>query len=519
MRRRLKLHNINTLSVLVICFLTLLAGFGQAKTVTVETWDVEVEYGAYDRGDVFHDTLSFVESDGSSIISTEIDPTCECLTGDILGDGSVAFRLEVLQEEYNGPTEKLMYVFTRTSSLDLLRVRLKFTVNPRGNLDEDEADEDAILGHGVSERATAADDTIRGQVDLIFFHSPGCRTCNRIMEFTLPGLQQRWGDRLDVHEVDLDERHGYARLLAARDHYGVEKRAGSFLVAVGDTALQTTADLYNRLDRSIEKALRDNAQTYMALDIEPEEGVQKTRSVFRSMGFWTVTGAGLLDGLNPCAFATIVFFISLLSYAGSTKRQILIVGTGFSVSVFAVYLLLGLGAFRALQALSAYSLIGTIIWWLTIGLLAALILLSLRDTIQYFRTGQTRDAFLQLSRGTKRRIHESMRRGLKTSNLLLASIGIGATVTLFEAACTGQVYLPAIVLMLNDPLMSDQAWLYLVLYNLLFIVPLLVVFALTYIGIGSSSFADWSKRHYGLTRIALTLLFAAFLAVLLIQGV
>jgi hypothetical protein len=110
-----------------------------------------------------------------------------------------------------------------------------------------------------------------------------------------------------------------------------------------------------------------------------------------------------------------------------------------------------------------------------------------------------------------------MRRGLKTSNLLFAAVGIGITVTLFEAACTGQVYLPAIVLMLNDPLLSERAWLWLVVYNLLFIAPLLVIFTLSYIGISSSSYANWSKLNYGKTRIALTLLFASFLALLLIQ--
>jgi hypothetical protein len=510
------------LASVLLFFFVLISSFfpAQARDIVVDTWDVTIPFGEHSRGGVFTDTLQFVDATGRVLAATEADPTCECLTASALNDGTVAIRFEVLAEELDGSTEKLLYVFTDSPELDLLRVKIRLTVLP-GGLNTSGYEDDETLtgsGNGSDSEYITSTEGLTGVADLVFFHSPGCRTCNRIIEFTLPGLREQWGERLVVHEEDLDTRLGYSRLLAVREYYEVDKRAGSFLIAIGDTAFQTTDELYSRLNQAIATTLQNNSSTYMAQEVTEEEGVEQTRNVLQSFNFWTVAGAGLLDGLNPCAFATIVFFISLLSYAGSTKRQILIVGTGFTISVFSVYLLLGLGAFKALQALSAYSIIGQVVWVATILLLVVLVLLSLRDTVQFYRTGQTRDAFLQLPRSSKQKIHAAMRRGLKTSNLLIAAIGIGVTVTLFEAACTGQVYLPAIVLMLNDPLMSERAWLFLVVYNLLFIAPLLVVFALAYIGIGSSSFADWSKRNYGKTRIALTLLFAAFLALLLIQG-
>ena len=47
---------------------------------------------------------------------------------------------------------------------------------------------------------------------------------------------------------------------------------------------------------------------------------------FRSLGVFTVVLAGLVDGLNPCAFATLVFFVSYLTISGRKGRDVLTVG-------------------------------------------------------------------------------------------------------------------------------------------------------------------------------------------------
>jgi cytochrome c biogenesis protein CcdA len=61
------------------------------------------------------------------------------------------------------------------------------------------------------------------------------------------------------------------------------------------------------------------------------------------MGWLAVVLAGLVDGLNPCAFATIIFFVSYLSLSGKKGKEILITGASFTVGVFIAYLLVVLG--------------------------------------------------------------------------------------------------------------------------------------------------------------------------------
>ena len=44
---------------------------------------------------------------------------------------------------------------------------------------------------------------------------------------------------------------------------------------------------------------------------------------FKGFTPWVVAGAGVLDGLHPCAFATIIFMVNLLMVLGHDRRKIL----------------------------------------------------------------------------------------------------------------------------------------------------------------------------------------------------
>jgi hypothetical protein len=58
-----------------------------------------------------------------------------------------------------------------------------------------------------------------------------------------------------------------------------------------------------------------------------------------------VLAAGLLDGVNPCAFVTVIFLLSYLSLLKYRRRDAMLVGAAFTAAMFAtyLYLLIGLG--------------------------------------------------------------------------------------------------------------------------------------------------------------------------------
>lgn len=120
---------------------------------------------------------------------------------------------------------------------------------------------------------------------------------------------------------------------------------------------------------------------------------------------------------------------------------------------------------------------------------------------------------LQLSANSKVRIHKIMGFFLRDKQdgnawrLVLAALAVGFCVSLVEALCTGQVYAPTIVLIMQDPAYRARAVAYLLLYNVMFILPLVLIFVLSVLGYESKGFNDFLKRHLGLTKLLLCAVF------------
>ena len=250
----------------------------------------------------------------------------------------------------------------------------------------------------------------------------------------------------------------------------------------------------------------------------PAEAEPTHQDVFNQLTFWMIAGAGLVDGINPCAFAVIVFFISFLSVYKYEKREIVAVGTAYCAAVFVAYVLLGLGAFKFLYAMQGFYYVMWGLKIITVLLCVAFLLLSAYDCWHYYRTKDASGLVLQLPTKYKTFIHKVMHAFLKDRSksvwrLGIAALIVGFVVSLVEAVCTGQVYLPTIVVVLKEA--GDNFWRaaeFLLVYNIMFIVPLVLVFALALAGYESATFSGWLKKHLGLAK----LLLCAVLVVLLI---
>ncbi len=249
--------------------------------------------------------------------------------------------------------------------------------------------------------------------------------------------------------------------------------------------------------------------------------LQAHEALFSQITLWAIIGAGLADGINPCAFAVIVFFVSFLAAYKYTKKEIIIVGTAYCASVFLAYLLMGLGAFHFLYAMKGFRYVTLAVQWGTIALCVIFLALSLYDFIVYQRTKKSEKMLLQLPKSYKEYIHKVMRFFLKDKQssmwrLLLAAFAVGFVVSGVEAVCTGQVYLPTCVVILKEA--GSQSWKaaeYLIMYNLMFVLPLVLVFVLTLCGKESATFNNWLKKHLGLSKFLLCCVFLGLLLLML----
>ncbi len=341
---------------------------------------------------------------------------------------------------------------------------------------------------------------VENAIHILYFHTPGCQKCARAVK----RLKTLKGKYPSIVIEQRDAKTEQARLEAMGVLYGVPetKRLTTPAVFIADTALIGELDA-ERLERVVERHL----QTGVASRLEAAEtqlDTAESEIVHRFLGFGAlaVAGAGLLDGINPCAFATIVFFISYMNLVGRGRKEMLIAGGAFALAVFLTYFLLGLGTLSFMKYLHQFSGIGKCVYLLAATATFALAGLSLYDALKA-KQGKTKEILLQLPRSLKLRIHKVIREQTRTSGIVIGALTIGFIISVLELVCTGQVYLPTITFVAGIDGMRVDAIAYLLLYNGMFIVPLIVVFGCVYWGTTSLQLGGVLQRHLVTVKVAI----------------
>ncbi len=154
----------------------------------------------------------------------------------------------------------------------------------------------------------------------------------------------------------------------------------------------------------------------------------------------------------------------------------------------------------------ALNIAGQIVYGITALICLGLAVFSLRD---YFRArkGDIGDMTMNLPEPLRKRINAAIRKGRHASSYVIGSFITGILISFLELACTGQIYLPTIIFVSSIPELRLQAIAYLILYNLLFILPLIVVFILAYYGTTSKDLTKFLKDHAAAVKLGMTLVF------------
>ena len=372
-------------------------------------------------------------------------------------------------------------------------------------------------------------------VDLSYFYQKGCPKCDRTNAL-LKFLLKRY-PRLNVKEIDLNTPDGKRlnETLANRLNLPTEKRLIAPAIFMGDDYLLPEEITEVRVEALIKKysdSVSVSERKTFSPPLSPTPSSEELKRAeetiverFKSFGVLAVLLAGLIEGLNPCALATLIFFISYLTMIGRKRKEIFIVGMGFSGSSFVTHLLLGLGILSFIQHFSFFSLFSRTVYLITFIFSLFLGILSFYDYVQLKR-GQPSKMRLQVPSFLKKRIHHIIRtrsiefevyKEAQSVRFLLVAVFIGFIVTLLQSTCTSQVYLPTLLFVANIPSLRESAILYLTLYNLIYILPLLVIFGIVYWGVTSEQLSLFLQKRASTIKL-LTSIFFFVLAGILIFG-
>jgi len=347
-----------------------------------------------------------------------------------------------------------------------------------------------------------------------YFFETGCDSCSRV-EADLAYLRSKY-PQLIVEKFNVYDSPALGMWLAERVGRDDFRSPSLF---IGSEAWIGEGEIS---PDSIEIALQCFAEegspkVWDAFD--EEQGSSNIIDQFRNMSWLTVVLAGLVDGLNPCAFATLIFFVSYLTISGRKDREVIIVGISFTVGVFIAYLVIGLGFYKVLDLLgNILNVIARWVYGLTALMCMTLAVFSFMDVAKA-RKGKMKDMSLNLPKGLRKRINTVIRKGHSSNRYIFGAFATGLVVSLLELACTGQVYLPTIIFVSSMPELRLRAIFFLIIYNLLFILPLIVVFILAYFGTSSKDLTHLLQKHAAAVKIGLGILFFALGLWLLLSAV
>jgi len=195
---------------------------------------------------------------------------------------------------------------------------------------------------------------------------------------------------------------------------------------------------------------------------------------------------GLLDSVNPCAFAVILLLIAFLFTLRKSRGRILTLGLVYISMIFLVYFAIGLGLLRAVSLSSDPHFVARIGAWLVIALGSI-------NLLEYYVPAFPIKLHMPAFAGGRARQWIGMA-------TLPATIGAGIIVGLCTFPCSGGIYVSVITL-LNAK--TTMAWGigYLALYNIMFVLPLLVILAAVGNRVTAKAWATWERNHAHVLRL------------------
>jgi len=315
-----------------------------------------------------------------------------------------------------------------------------------------------------------------------FFYGDGCAHCARVEPF-INDLESQY-DFLNIQKFEIyNDRLNMVLLNQYFESYNVSNdNRGIPVVFIGKNYLIGDRPILENLESETQNNAGAECPVLNGGNATGTVGLSSPVEKLGSLSLLAVVGAALVDSINPCAIAVLLILMSALLIAND-KKKALKAGFAFTLSIYIAYFLFGLGLFSVIQ-------ISGLSYWFykIIGGLAIIIgLANLKDYFWYGRGGFV----MEIPRSWRPKLKELL--GKVTSPL--GAFLMGFVVCLFELPCTGGPYIVILGLLADRMTMWASVPL-LLLYNIVFVLPLIVITLLLYFGFSSvESATKWKETN------------------------
>ncbi|MCK5246819.1 cytochrome c biogenesis protein CcdA, partial [Candidatus Bipolaricaulota bacterium] len=304
---------------------------------------------------------------------------------------------------------------------------------------------------------------------LVFFHEIGCSHCARTEAF-LESIHPNY-PQLEILHYEISEPESLELLAGLLAAYDVELDSVP-MIFVGNVAWigGTFFGLYDEpysvsgraADMTLESAIQLAIEEDAASPLDRIEGTD-TASLTEGLTLTAVIVAAAIDSVNPCTFAVLVLLLGTLIVAErkGKKGLVLKAGLAFTIAIYISYFLLGIGVFTAIQSAGVQKP-----FIIAVSCLA--ILLGLWNMKDFFAYGKW------FSIEVPKRWRPTVKRLTSSVVSVPGGFFVGVLDSLFLLPCSSGPYIAILALLSKNTTRTDGI-LYLLFYNLIFVLPLLII--------------------------------------------
>jgi len=321
-----------------------------------------------------------------------------------------------------------------------------------------------------------------GTVTAYYFYGDGCTHCANIKPH-LTALAAKYPN-LDLKQLEV------YRNTTTQVQRTYNLTPGVPILVIGNRALFGENEIRDNTEPIIiEQSQTSGPGTNVTPLLTPVSGNGGCPVTSPALTLPVVVACALIDSVNPCAFAVLVFLLlSIITL--ESRRRVLAVGGAYIAAVFLFYLLSGIGLFTIVQQTGFSSV-------LFLGAAILAIILGLVNVIDVIRKNE--GFILAIPESRKATVERYIR-----DASLPAAFVLGVLVGIFELPCTGGIYL-AILGMMSKTLTFSQGLPYLLLYNFIFVLPLIVILLVVAFGLSPEKVHSWRLENRRMLRLVIGL--------------
>lgn len=305
----------------------------------------------------------------------------------------------------------------------------------------------------------------------VYFYADWCPHCQKVDAYF---TQQGFYDKYDIQKLNFDDPANKELLGKIFTAKGKTEGVGIPDVIIDDQLLSGDQSITN----DFESAIKNSKGT-------TQQFIDQVQNIQQKNGFdfsiIALIGAALADAANPCALAVLILLLATV-IAAKGKKYALLSGFMFSLAIFLSYLMMGFGAYKALTILN----IGK---YLSIGAGILAIVIALANFKDVFWYGKLFIMEVPLSWRPK------MKELIRKATSPWSAFGIGFLVSLFLVPCASGPYV-AILAKLAEKVDVTRTFFFLVLYNLVFVSPMIIITLIMYFfNTKMSTLENWRQKN------------------------